>query len=280
MRVSGVFRDRINRRAIIDRLELSIDSDDFNVASPHIKVLRTRGIRSPHSWYARSVETMTEDGNPVEVRYGRLRRYVPPARVIFHSEKCPLTFSEISSFISKLTATEHATVQYIEIACDVQPLEVRSITPHIFTRCRRFRKFCDQDGRRTVYFGSPRSGRQLRVYQKRSDITRIEIVLRKQALAKLGSRHIGNLRHLRRVPQLDFFQIRAVNRQKLRAALAPYMYDWRAEMLNEWPPSTRHLQPLMRILRTWRLELVDLDRVFEDHRVQRVVAEMLGNLEW
>ena len=208
---------------IIDRFECSLAKCEL--ADAQVKVLRNKPIYGSDSLYARSIDARTKYGNPVEIRHGRLRAYLPPARVIFHSEACPLTFREIRDFLSNLTTIDQAIVRYIEIACDIQPHEVGSITRHIFTPCRRFRELRDEEGRRTNYFGSPLSVRQLRVYQKATDVTRIEIVLRRHALAKLGLRRIESLRDLRQVTQLDFFQIRTVNRRRLRAVLAPYMED-------------------------------------------------------
>lgn len=124
---------------------------------------------------------------------------VPAARLTLHSERTPLTGAQVFLAVDDLTEDIRSSrVTCAELTFDLH-YDQRSLARQIFSTARGRTQLTDERGWQTTYVGGPKSGRQLRIYQKTQDVVRLEIILRRQSLIRMGIYSPEELLFLRNV---------------------------------------------------------------------------------
>lgn len=187
--------------AFVDTLALSVQGVHRKRVPHTLRMGRNVAIGSGKSNYARSQSGMCcRTGNPFELRYGRFqpqRRAVPKNRLILRSETTPLTRWSASAVLEALFCRGYnVRISQLELTFDTQT-PVKFVEQHALSLRRRRWKW-----EKTIYFGSPRSESQVRVYQKAPGVTRIEFILRRTLLRALG---IESLESIGKLAKIDVF---------------------------------------------------------------------------
>jgi hypothetical protein len=182
MESDGVFLYLIDQAAFIDRAILSIDGKKRKRPHAAIEILQNLPIGGPGRLYARSLHFRhLYGGNPGELKYGTLSNFssVPSLMLVLRSSDTPLTAAQVVIMENSLLRRNfRAYLSTVELTFDISGYEVHEICQKLVAGNRLVRNFLDDEGRETLYIGSPKSSRQLRVYQKTEDVVRLEFVLR------------------------------------------------------------------------------------------------------
>src|SRR5438876_5707013 len=97
----------------------------------------------------------------------------------------PLTAAQARLMISRATGERSSMqVSMLELTFDVTGVQVQQLRKRAIHRAHITRTLVDDQGRSTLYVGSPRSSWQVRIYDKTSSVVRIEFVLRRSFLSK------------------------------------------------------------------------------------------------
>jgi len=215
---SGVFPQLIDRRAFIDKIVLSIWGDK-RTSPDNVRITRNRPIGGKNRNYARSERgVLLDSGNPYELRYGPMRRKgsLPPLILVLRSERSPATVASALAAIDSLCEdVSRTTVSQVELTFDLSGVSVEWLRKRVFTRARNFRRLVDASDRRTLYVGGRTSHWQLRIYDKAPEVVRLEFVLRRPFLLKIGINVTRDLELLRGVNLKSLIRIRRVNKYLL-----------------------------------------------------------------
>jgi hypothetical protein len=150
-------------------------------------------------------------------------------------------------------------------------LEISATYRDLFARSR-----CIHQVGTCWYVGSPRSGWQLRIYQRTSEVTRIEFVLRPKALRVLHIWHACDILKLRTA---DIWHL--VNWRQFDPIRTSLMIGQRASgpaidiCLSLQRRSMRHLDSLLR--REYR---VQTEPLLKPSPIQELLEKMQGRLTW
>lgn len=233
---SGIFPQLIDRRGFIDKIVLSIRGDRRKLPKI-VKITGNRPIGGANRNYARSERgVLLDSGNPYELRYGtmRLQSILPPMSLTLRSERTPVTSSGAAKAIEFLCEeVSRATVSQVELTFDLSGVSVEWLRYRIFTRARRFRRLRDENGRRTLYIGGRTSPWQVRVYDKMPDVVRLEFILRRLFLRKVGINAPSDLALLREVNLASLIRIRRLNRSVLQQ-YAETLDEVPGRLLSKW----------------------------------------------
>ncbi len=218
--LNGIFSHMTDRAAFIDRVELSVYGLRRLRSTTSVSLIRDFPIGGPERLYARAVDGVCAvTRNPFQQRYGVMRwpRRVPPVRLIFRSERTPLSCAEVSLVLGSLMRQGfHASLSKAELTFDLTEASVDFFARHILTTARRFRRLRDEHGWETYYVGGPLSPWQARVYQKTAATVRLEFVFRRPFLRKRGIRLPHELVLLRVLDLGRLVQLRELNMAKLQ----------------------------------------------------------------
>ena len=235
-RTSGVFPGLVDRRAFLDRVVVSIWGDKRD-SPDNVWVTKNRPIGGTNRNYARSQRgVLLDSGNPYELRYGtmRLQGKLPPLTLVLRSERRPITLAGTVATIESLCEeVSQTTVSQLEHTFDLSGLSVEWLRHRIFTRARRFRRLRDEKGRRTLYIGGRTSPWQVRIYDKTDEVVRLEFILRRSFLRKLGVNGPTDLELLRDVNLKSLIRIRRLNRSVL-ATYTESLRELHRRILREW----------------------------------------------
>jgi hypothetical protein len=213
---SGVFPQLVDRRAFIDKIVLSIRGDRRKPPNKMVKITANRPIGGQNRNYARSERgLLARSRNPYEMRYGalRLRGALPSSILILRSEARPTTISGVTEAVESLCEVgSTATVSQIELTFDLSGVSVGWLRKRIFTRARTFRRLRDSQGRQTFYVGGRTSPWQVRVYDKWDEVVRLEFILRRPFLRKIGVNSPPDLVKLRDLNLRALVRIRRLNK--------------------------------------------------------------------
>jgi hypothetical protein len=141
-------------------------------------------------------------GNPFELRYGANPFFsnLPACNLRFRSEACPLTEEEVRLVTNSLFCSGvKARPTLVEMTWDLTGTSVKELRNSAVTSFRRERELRDEQGRSTYYVGGPRSGVQVRVYDKAVGVVRVEFVFRSSYLRSRGILDIHGIEALRSV---------------------------------------------------------------------------------
>ena len=193
--------------AFVDTLEVSVHGEPREKPLPTARLGLDSPIGSSSSNYARSQRgTCCTTGNPIEHRYGpfgRNKYRVPPHRVILRSESSPLTAGSVRRVLDALFKSGYrAVVSKCEVTFDTR-IPLQFLLEH--ASCLLSRKRFSESSFR---FGSPRSGWQVRIYQKTPSIVRLEFVLRRGALHAHGIDSVESLSKVPTLGLLEWFPVR------------------------------------------------------------------------
>jgi hypothetical protein len=232
----GVFPNIVDRRAFFDKIVLSVWGKKRDLPE-NIRKIVNLPIGGADRNYARAERgVLTTSGNPYEMRYGpmRLQSTLPPIMLTLRSERRPTTVrSTVVAIESLCEEVSKATVSQVELTFDLSGVSVEWLRNRVFTRARRFRRLRDQDGRRTLYIGGRQTPWQVRIYDKASDVVRLEFILRRQFLRRLGINNPADLRRLRDANLTRLIRIRRLNRPALREFAGNL--NWiRRRVLGDW----------------------------------------------
>ncbi len=194
--------------AFVDTIAISVDGIPRKYPRSTARYGRNLPIGSGASNYARSQQiTCCLTGNPVEVRHGRFHRRrvgVPKYCVILRSEHAPITLSSALATLNAIFRNGYrATVSRFELTFDTH-FPLRFVARHAICRLRMRKR------RTSLYFGTSRSSRQVRVYRKASAVVRIEFVLRRDLLRAHGIKSLVSIPRVTQLDLLDWFRLREV----------------------------------------------------------------------
>jgi len=266
----------VDRAAFIDRAEFGLWGNRRQRILRALRTLPSVPIGGPNRIYARSIRgvcRVTE--NTFEFRHGRLKPWprIPPFRLVLHSNKVPLTGTQVDLVASALLRRGfRATVARVEVTFDLTEASVRYFWRHVFSRARRIRMLRDRSGRETLYVGGPTSPWQLCVYQKTDSIVRAEFKFRRQFLREQAIERPQNLLHLRRFNLWNLAWLRDYQPGALNSA-AEHASELLSEKPEDWP-----LRTLTTFL-AWRAG-IDRDSLLRQSRCERLLRRMQRNLIW
>lgn len=203
---TNYFRLLVADASFVDTLVLSIRGARKKRTGYKVRLGRNVPIASHSSNYARTQHGhCCLTGNPLEVRYGRIRpsrKRVPPFSVVIRSEVTPVTLeSAVASVEALFRKGYRATISRFELTFDTH-IPLRFIARHAVCRLRM------RNWRGSLYFGSARSDWQIRVYQKAPGITRVEWVLRRGFLQSFGINSLQKIKDAAQLPIFGSFALR------------------------------------------------------------------------
>jgi hypothetical protein len=239
----GVFPHLVNKVAFLDKVELSLWGVRRRRILPTVIVKPSIAIAGPNRPYGRSLHgTCRPTGNPFELRYGRIQPWpkLPPLRLIGRSNSVPLTGSQIALIAQSLVRQGFsAQIRLVELTFDTQEIPIRQLRFDLFTRSRSFHELRDSRGRETFYVGSRRSPWQLRIYQKTSEIVRLEYILKRPFLLAHGIQRPEDLLQLRKLNLNSLATFREFDEARLTASLNAAPSFWGKDLLvpitHRWP---------------------------------------------
>jgi len=277
--VSGVFANLTNKTAFIDKLVEGIHGKLRKRLSKKIHKTENLAIGGPGRPYARSMHGIyAPTGNPFEVKYGRNRLYrnLFDAKVTVRSERCPLSFTEVSEIFACLFCKEfRSSMSGIEFTCDVS-VPFRYFEDHILTRARSVRTLEDDRGRQTLYAGAPGGRWFLRIYQKTKNTTRVEFVLRHAFLANAGINDLADLGALKDFSWNRLVQFPSVCQRALEELITGKATGKQLKFILDWP-RRRPTAVLLEVLKDYGLPA---DQILRPSAVEQLIVEMQKSFEW
>ena len=100
-------------------------------------------------------------------------------------------------------------VSQVEFTFDVTGATIDYVHEHLVHGARNDVKVLSDGERQTIYVGSPRSAWQVRIYQKRCRVVRLEFVLRRAFLSRHGINQPEDLLLLRKLNVWKLISIRS-----------------------------------------------------------------------
>ena len=277
--VPGVFASLTNNVTFVDKLVLGIHGKLRRRLPKTIDKTANLAIGGPGRPYARSQHGIyLPSGNPFELKYGRNRRFrnLYDAKLTVRSERNPLSSQEVSNIGNCLFLGGKRTIlNSVEFTSDVS-IPFRYFENHVMTRARSVRTLVDDQGRQTLYAGSPGAGWMLRVYQRAETTTRVEFVFRRWFLAKKGIIDLTDLGALRDVPLNRLVQFPEVCSRALEGLVAGRVTGKQLKIILEWP-QRRPIAMLLDILRDYGLPG---DQILRTSAVEEMLLKMQKSFTW
>jgi len=218
------FPPLVNKRAFLDLAWLAVNGalKQRQQFGSDLQQIRNFPILGEKSLYARAYQAVfAPTGNAVSIKYGRenLCPNVPPLYINLRSVQMPITEQELKAVLNAVLRPQYVVrVSRVELTFDVD-LPWDLVRQQIWSPAHREIEL-KRNGFQTIYRGSTTSGSQLRVYDRRRPVTRIELIM-KRGLLKASQ--IENPSELARIRQLDLtsvFGLREFDPAALPAALA------------------------------------------------------------
>ena len=277
--VSGVFVPLINRAAFVDKLVQGIHGTLRRRLPRTIKKTANLAIGGPGRAYARSMHGVyVPSGNPFEVKYGRNPTYKNSfdAKLTVRSERTPLSFNEITEIVGCLFRKGNRPIlNSMEFTSDVS-VPFQYFENHLLTRARSIRTLMDDRGRQTLYAGSPGAEWMLRIYQKTKETTRVERVLRRSCLAKVGINDLAALGALRDFPLNRLVRFPTVCQRALEDVIRGKVTGKQSQIILGWP-GKRPIGMLLEILRDHGLPG---DQILRASAVEEMLWKMQKSFSW
>lgn len=201
MECEDVFSHLVGISAFIDRIDMSILGHRRLRPKRPVQVLRNLPIGGPGRMFARSLHAVCTFGaNPVELRYGPSRPYIPPLRMNLRSEHSPLTCAQVATAQGCLARRGFCSyITSLELTADIYSEGLQAIAGQLLPGRLSRREFTDERGRQSLYLGLPRSRWKVRFYEKTDGIIRIEFVLRRNFLHSIGVQQLPDVLSLGRL---------------------------------------------------------------------------------
>jgi hypothetical protein len=236
--MQGVFETLIGRRSFIHRIELSISKPISLKRLTKLRATGSKGCLGPKSFYSRFVwGRFSGTGNRFYLWYGKASRFprVPLARLILISDGKPLTLAEVLAGVIELIDEISAVrVTKVEFTFDLHQDQV-VLAKSVFSIAQKRKELTDNRGWRTNYVGAPGSERQIRIYRKTDDVARVELVLHRASLSRLGIRSPQQIVRLRKTDFRRFMHFRDFDtvafRREIGRRVAP---AWRRRIWHEY----------------------------------------------
>ena len=189
------------------------------------------------SIYARKAEDVCPiSGNPWVLRYGRVKQYrqVPLMQLQMRSENCPLTYAQVCRVLGRICrGGSWIRPSSLELTFDLPGGKPDQLANRVFTSPHRqadIRKF---NG--TWYIGSPRSAWEIQIYQKAPAVCRLEFILRRSFLQKVGINDPAKILDLRRFDLRRVLFLRRLDSTALEAKLGRITPGWKRRLALHWP---------------------------------------------
>jgi hypothetical protein len=243
----------VDTAAFVHKLVLSVDAELSETHENVLQQIKREGIFHPGGLYSRRVSgKFWLSGNRVVVLHGRTRNFpnVPTLWITMHSGRIPLTAAEAILLTRRVTlGSPEIRVSSIEFTFDVTGTTIDYLLRHLIYRAKKDARVLSDGERRTIYVGSPRSAWQVRIYDKRRPVLRIEFVLRRASLSRWGISRPEDLLLLRRLNVWELLSIRRFS----ASSAARVTRDWddaaAKELVLTWGEYRRPLRLLPRILK-------------------------------
>ena len=234
----GVFESLVGKRAFIDRVDLSLTKPVSLENLTHFRITGQKPCLGQKSFYARHAwGESSVTGNRFFLWYGKASRFpqVPSARLTLLSDYTPLTAAEVLLAVRELVGDIAAVrVTKVELTFDLHH-DQAALAKAIFSIAQKRTELTDDRGWRTNYVGGPKSEREVCIYRKTSKVARVELVLRRRSLVRLGITSPEQILLLRLVDFSRFMSFRdfdAVKFQReVNRRVAP---RWRRRIWHEY----------------------------------------------
>jgi hypothetical protein len=261
----------------VDTITLSVDSDQ-RPRLDEITEQENVGILSGRNNYSRKVTgTWTVTGNPVTILYGKVNRFsrVPPCSVTVRSESMPVTGAQVNKLAESIFPTaSDVRVSNLELTFDVSSFSFSDVLRSAIYRAVGTREFGDEANGRTFYIGSVKSFWFACIYEKREDVLRLELRLRRGFLSSKGLNHPDDLVALRTLELSKLFSLRKFSHARITAAT------------NGWPETAQDwcqrsaMKPLWLVSRILSGNGLVADRLLPKSRNQLQLESMQRLLVW
>jgi hypothetical protein len=278
---SRVFSLTVDKAAFVDRIVVGVGSALKENFDTELLDPISTGIFRPGSLHSRRVSgrcPTTE--NPVTVVYGRTRKFknLPEALFGVRSERVPATGAQVKWLLQRITRKSPAHyVSSLELTFDIRDVSPAYIARHLIKRARGEVRTVSDGKRDTLYIASPRSAWEVRVYEKRQDVLRIEFVLRRTFLARHGINSLEDVIALRRLPIWNLFSIRRFSETCAWKVTKNWDNDVARELVVTWGQYRYQFDGLSRLLQEHR---VDPRLVLRRAEVQRRLEQMQRRFIW
>ena len=220
-RAGKVFPHLVDQAAFVDTITISVNSAQ-RPRLDEIADQKNVGILSRRNNYSRMVTgNWTVTGNPVTILYGKVNRYprVPPCSVTIRSESMPVTGAQVNKLVESIfpRATD-GRVSNVELTFDVSSFSFSDVLRSAVYRAVQTTEFGDEANGRTFYIGSVKSFWFACIYQKREDVLRLELKLRRGFLSSKGLNHPDDLVGLRTLELSKLFSLRRFSHSRITTA--------------------------------------------------------------
>jgi len=278
---NGVFKHAEGTAAFFHRAAFGVEGVRRQRPEVDVRCSPNIAIGGPSRPYARSIHGICmRTGNPFELRYGANRRFphLPSTNLRFWSNACPLTETEVEQVAASIFRAGFVMrPSLLELTFDIADVTFGFARDHYVSPFRYEREFVDEQGGNTIYIGSPHSPVQVRIYDKRLGLLRLEIVFRSGYLRAHRMREIADVEAIRGVDLSRIIRLcRTHAHRALNSSLRNMPDDSRKKLLLNWPEH-RPLQLWVKLLRYWR---ANPGRHLIDCELQRRVAAMQRRMVW
>jgi hypothetical protein len=176
--------------------------------------------------------------------------------------------------------TQHSpqiTISSLEVTFDVTGATVDYILQHLIHRAHGGVRVVSDGKCRTIYVGSSRSAWQVRIYEKRRGVVRLEFILRRRFLARHGINRPEDALLLRRLRLWDLLSLRRFSASSAARVTRTWDNALGKQLVRTWGIYRRELEWLPRVLRNHGVHPY---RVLTRTRLQRKLEAMQRRFVW
>jgi len=210
--------------------------------------------------------TIRRTGNRFEVVYGalRLQTCLPQTLLTLRSDQTPITKRNMKEAILIICGeVRKLTISSLELTFDLGGQSVEWFERRIVSSARKFKMLGDEAGKQTLYVGGPTMPWQVRIYEKRPGVTRLEFIFRRRFLRQcyISPDNLEVLRYL----DLSYY----ISLQRLNA----YAVD---AIKNNLEPERQRTWDLFQDMLPLRKFVVDAEKRFGAQRLDLLSPDPLN----
>jgi hypothetical protein len=273
----GVFPDLINTRSFVDRIVVSVYTEEPPVIENFEDALNSAGL-SKNSFHSRYLSAVwPKNGNRFRLGYGKAIKFrvVPDAVLTTFSDTMPLSGSQVDLLLAELFPGPKKTrVSAAELTSDLEGVTVSQLIRTALHKARRTKFIEDLRGRQTYYIGA-RHLAQTKFYDKAPGVVRVEHTLR-GFLRRHGIRTPSEVFKLRLVGVDELISLREISELQLERAIKSWTPTGKA-MARDFVAFRRPLPQFVQLLRA---NGIPPESVLLPSEVHLRVQAMIRRLYW
>jgi hypothetical protein len=270
-----VFDFLLDEVAHLDRVDVGLWGQLREDEGPGVHVKIDRPILRQGAFYSRgSFGQCRSSGNPFVLKYGVTKGFphLAPYRLSMRSDSAPLSSRQIMETVRALfTRIDAEQVSLVEFAFDLTTSFL--VLNHYALPVTRRTRLIDRGHGRTIYFGSPVSPLQIRLYEKTLLTTRLEFILRRAFLRTAGIERIQDLQKLRLLRIWDKLTFVTLSAQAIAESLGMKPGTLAYAVTKAWPFSV----PVRLAKDLARERRAPVQGLFDGHQLQSKLKAMQEN---